>query len=92
MTARSPSPVREAAAGVTYGLLGAYLETEKLRGDVRELQKKTATVDGDYLELVEADIKQLKKERREDKQRLSWLVVGSFLGGLLLGFILGQLR
>ena len=89
---REHSPVREASAGLAAGALGAWLGARQLKEDVAVLQEATTTVDEEYLGLLEGELKQLKGELESEQQRLPWLVGAAFWGGLLLGFILGQLR
>ena len=86
------SPVREAAAGLAAGALGAWLGARQLKEDVSVLQEATTTVDEEYLSLLEGELKHLKGELKSARGRLPWLLGVAFCGGLLLGFILGQLR
>eukprot|EP01051_Picozoa_sp_SAG22_P012866 SAG22_NODE_1378_length_4547_cov_77.305755_5_plen_94_part_00 len=84
---RDQSPVREAAAGLAWGALGAWLGARQLKEDVSVLQKATTTVDEEYLSLLEGELKHLKGELKSARGQLPWLLGVAFCGGLLLGFL-----
>eukprot|EP01050_Picozoa_sp_SAG11_P012624 SAG11_NODE_1415_length_4977_cov_6.362444_5_plen_88_part_00 len=85
---RSPSPVRQAAVGLGWGVAAAWFGARKLQAEVKQLRRATTTVDEDYFDLLENELRGLRADLKLERRRLRWAVGAAFFAGLVLGWLL----